>query len=70
MTTTDYNAIQQKFVHKYMDSDDRIHGVRIEKVDGEWRILVDIDFSVDLPDTFEDFPVYMRDSRRTKFAYA
>ncbi len=62
--------IQQAFVRRYMD--DSVIGVRVQKIDDEMVLLVEVDdpTSVELPQTFRDLAVRVRPGRRAVLAYS
>lgn len=70
MSMSSLSDIQREFVQIYMD-DDRILGVRIRDINGQMMLDVEVrDCSaVDLPETFHDLPVIVREGRRAVLAY-
>lgn len=64
-----FTEIQQAFVRRYMD--DEVVGVRMQKIDGEMTLVVDVldEAAVDLPDRFREVPVLVRTGRRAVLAY-
>jgi hypothetical protein len=66
-----FTDIQQAFVHRYMDDGDVI-GVRVREIDGRIALFVDVanSSSVDLPKTFRDLPVIVREGGRAILAYS
>jgi hypothetical protein len=68
MSLTD---IQQAFVRRYMNGNDCVNGVRIREIDGENVIVVEVTDRecVDLPDTFFDLRVDVRQGDRAVLAY-
>lgn len=63
--------IQQAFVRRYMDNDGVI-GVRVRELEGRIVLFVEVDDpkTVDLPTTFRDLPVVVRQGHRAVLAYA
>jgi hypothetical protein len=66
-----YSAIQQAFVHRYMDIDGVI-GVRVQQIEGTMTLVVQVeklDLPVQMPTVFEGLPVGVQLSRRAVLAY-
>jgi hypothetical protein len=64
--------IQQAFVRRYMD-DGSVVGVRVRELDNRMVLYVEVESGhgpVDLPATFRDVPVVVREGRRAILAYA
>ena len=64
--------IQQAFVHRYMDDDDRVIGVRVRELDGETVLYVEVSdrTRVELPASFRGLRVVVREAHRALLAYA
>jgi hypothetical protein len=64
-----YTEIQQAFVRHFMNDD--VLGVRIQKVDNEMVLVVEVidAGAVDLPDSFRDLRVRVREGRRAVLAH-
>jgi hypothetical protein len=62
--------IQRAFVDRYMN-DDNVIGVRIRKIDNRTTLFVEVTDPgcVNLPETFRDLPVVVREGRRGVLAY-
>jgi hypothetical protein len=69
MSLTD---IQQAFVHRYMDNDDDVIGVRVREIDGRIVLFVKVSGRkhVDLPETFRGLPIIVSEGHRAMLAYS
>ena len=68
---SNYAEAQREFVHRYMDAD-AVVGVRIQKIDGELKLVVQIDGDTphELPKQFRGIPVVIRHAGRPSLAYS
>ena len=66
-----YSEAQRNFVHRYMDYNEEIIGVRVQKVNGALVLAIDVEGPIPawMPETFQGVAVVARGAQRAVLAY-